>query len=156
MGSLKRLNTARNSLCNVCAMVFYIHSKTACRGALVPCGHRSAPTEPAGETSPSAPASEKWLETVVSSHFPLPIFFSTRSGFPLLMLNFGLYFRIWRHPFLLFPSGTSSKEHQNSGVVFPSPGVFRENWQRRKFLSSLFCGAGFASRTFGVATSQRR
>ncbi len=35
--------------------------------------------------------------------------------FPLLMLNFGLYFRIWRHPFLLFPSATSSKEHQNLG-----------------------------------------
>jgi hypothetical protein len=30
-----------------------------------------------------------------------------------------LFFRIWRHLFLTFPSGTSSINHQNFGVLSP-------------------------------------
>ncbi len=67
--------------------------------------------------SPCAPAKEKWLETVVLSHFS---FFSTSahgSGKPALTRKIGRQFRIWPYPFVLFPFGTSSKKHQSAGEV---------------------------------------
>ena len=69
--------------------------------------------------SPCAPAKEKWLETVVLSHFS---FFSTSahgSGKSELTREIGRQFRIWSYPFVLFPFGTSSKKHQSAAVCPP-------------------------------------
>ena len=62
--------------------------------------------------SPCVPAKEKWLETVVLSHFSL---FSTSahgSGKSALTRKIGRQFRIWPYLFVLFPFGKSSKKHQ--------------------------------------------
>ncbi len=79
----------------------------------------STPKPRAEGSSPSAPATETapkiGFKPLFLGAFSVFLAGVTRSGFPLLMLNLGRYFRIWQHLFLLFPFGTSSKEHQNFG-----------------------------------------
>ena len=42
-----------------------------------------------------------------------------RSTMPLSMACILRFFRIWSYPFLTFPSGTASINHQNFGVLSP-------------------------------------
>ncbi len=124
-GSMKRLNTARNWLRNVCAMVFYIHSKTACRGFKSFCPCQRKPEKQlllrlpsvgknslnCGTRSVRRGAGALWAP-----------FSADRAGRrdKSLLLQICSIFRFCFALLLTFPSGTSSKEHQKNWRIRPS------------------------------------
>ena len=88
--------------------------RSACRGALVACGDRPAPTEAAAETSPSAPAT-KPAETLGFRRFSFCLC--------CMVLGFVLVrtpgFLIWFYPFSTVPIPSST---QNApGFAFSGP-----------------------------------
>ncbi len=101
-------STARESGCCMCADVFPTATPK-------PRAEGSNPSAPATNLAPKIGSKPRFLGA-----FFVFLVGGARSGFPLLMLDFGLYFRIWRHPFLLFPSAISSKEHQKNWRIRPS------------------------------------
>ena len=79
----------------------------------------STPKPRAEGSSPSAPATDKSRNSLESRDFLVFGCGGIRSRKPVHFACFALHFRIRRHPFLTFPSGTSSINHQKSWGLSP-------------------------------------
>ena len=79
----------------------------------------STPKPRAEGSSPSAPATDMARNSLEFRAFLVFWGGGMRSVEPLSMACILRFFRIWSHPFLTFPFGTASINHQKLGVVSP-------------------------------------